>query len=30
MSNLTPKMNQTLIEINGNQQFSQNWDGESI
>ena len=30
MSNLTPKMNQTSIEINGNLHFSQIWDGESF
>ena len=30
MSNLTPKLNQTSIEINGNLHFSQIWDGESF
>ena len=30
LSNLTPKMNQTSIEINGNLHFSQIWDGETF
>ena len=30
MSNLTQKMNQTSIEINGNLHFSQIWDGKSF
>ena len=30
MSSLTPKMNQTSIEINGNLHFSQIWDSESF
>ena len=30
MSNITPKMNQTSIEINVNLHFSQIWDGESF
>ena len=30
MSNLTSKMNQTSIEINGNLYFYQIWDGESF
>ena len=30
MSNLTLKMHQTSIEINGNLHFSQIWDGESL
>ena len=30
MSNLTPKMNQTSIEINGNLHFTQILDGESF
>ena len=30
LSNLTPKMNQTSIEINGNPHFSQISDGETF
>ena len=30
LSNLTQKMNQTSIEINGNLDFSQIWDGETF